>query len=115
MLVVFSAESTLAYLPLIIPLPYLDRVELTLDYAVSPKFGRSICQYLAPYGVAAVMAHESEVAVHTCHVVLQLRKSLARSHHVHAALQAFHCAVEDISAVELDNRPDKTNTLGIVL
>ena len=61
------------------------------------------------------MAHEPEVAVHACHVMLQLCKSLAYSNHVYAALQAFNCAVEDIGAVKLDNRPDKTNPLGIVL
>ena len=115
MLVVFSAESTLAYLPLIIPLPYLDRVELTLDYAVSPKFGWRICQYLAPYGVAAVMAHESEVAVYACHVVFQPCKSLACSNHVYTAFQTLYGSVKDIGAFELDNRPYETNTLGVVL
>ena len=61
------------------------------------------------------MAHESEVAIHACHVVFQLCKSLAYSNHVYAALQTLYGSVKDISAVELDNRPDKTNTLGIVL
>ena len=115
MFVVFSTEGILAYLPLVILSSYLDRVELTLDYAVSPKFGWRICQYLAPYGVAAVMALESEVAVHACHVMLQLCKGLAYSNHVYAALQTLYGSVEDIGAVELDNRTDETYALGIVL
>ena len=115
MLVVFSTESILTYLPLVILSSCPDGVKLTLDHAIPPKFGWRISQHLAPYGIAAVMAHESEVAVHACHVMLQLCKSLAYSNHVHAALQAFHGTVKDIGAVELDNRPDKTNTLGIVL
>ena len=115
MLVVFSTESILTYLPLVILSSCPDGVKLALDYAVPPKFGRRICQHLAPYGIAAVMAHESEVAVHACHVMLQLCKSLAYSNHVYAALQTLYGSVEDISAVELDNRPDKTDTLGIVL
>ena len=115
MLVVFSTESILVYLPLVILSSCPDGVKLTLDYAVRPKFGWRISQHLAPYGIATVMAHEAEVAVHACHVMLQLCKSLAYSNHVYAALQTLYGSVEDISAVELDNRPDKTDTLGIVL
>ena len=115
MLVVFSTESILAYLSLVILSSCPDGVKLTLDYTVLPKFGRRICQYLAPYGIAAVMAHESEVAVHACHVMLQLCKGLAYSNHVYAALQTLYGSVKDISAVKPDNRPDKTNTLGVVL
>lgn len=115
MLVVFSTESILAYLPLVILSSCPDGVKLTLDCAVHPKFGWRISQHLTPYGIAAVMAHESEVTVHARHVMLQLCKSLASSNHVYAALQAFHGAVEDIGAVELDNRAYETNAFGIVL